>query len=413
MSNSTESPSGWSVVRASKTASRTINPIRSLTDRLVTPQTTPEKPFISLSIGDPTVYGNLKVPHKLNDILIRNVLSYEFNGYSHSCGYALSREALARKFSVEGRQLTKDDVVLTSGCSGAIELAMEVLMDEGETVLLPTPGFPLYSTIAASKGFVIRSYPLLPNKNWEVDLEKLEEMIDEKTRVIIINNPSNPCGSVYSREHLQAILDVASRNKIPVISDEIYAWMTFGSYEFVPLASIKSDVPILTVGGLAKRYIVPGWRMGWILIYDINNVFQHIRTGLLNLSTLILGPNTLMQSILPEIFEIDDKVLQPILGAIETQAIFLTTELAKIPGLSPILPHGAMYAMVRVEVSEFKDLADEVEFAQKLLSEEFVFVLPGRVFGLENYFRVVTCPPISQLTIACNRIRDFCARHHL
>ena len=119
----------------------------------------------------------------------------------------------------------------------------------------------------------------------------MASLIDERTKAILINNPSNPCGSNFSQEHLVAIANLARLNNLPIIADEIYGGCVFNG-TFTPMFTLSGDVPIISLGGLAKEFIVPGWRMGWITLHDSTNVrFNEIRTGLKNLSQLILGNN--------------------------------------------------------------------------------------------------------------------------
>lgn len=135
-------------------------------------------------------------------------------------------------------------------------------------------------------------------------MQSLEKQIDENTAAIIVINPSNPCGSVYSKDHLLKILEVASRNRVPIIADEIYEHFVFSGHEFTPISSLSKDVPILTCSGLTKRFLVPGWRMGWLIIHDRNGVFEkEVRKGLSNLSGKILGPCSLIQKALPTILK--------------------------------------------------------------------------------------------------------------
>jgi tyrosine aminotransferase len=161
-------------------------------------------------------------------------------------------------------------------------MAIGVLADEGQNILVPMPGFSLYETLASSKGIECKFYKLLPQRKWEADLEHLESLIDQKTACIILNNPSNPCGSVYSEAHLKGFLRIAEKHNLPIIADEIYADMVFTGEKHIPLASIESNVPILSCGGLAKRFLVPGWRIGWICIYDRHARFANVRIGLSN-----------------------------------------------------------------------------------------------------------------------------------
>lgn len=128
----------------------------------------------------------------------------------------------------------------------------------------------MFELFAPSTGYGIelRRYELDPDKCWEVKLDTLESLVDDRTRAILLNNPSNPCGSVYSQQHCQAIADLAAKLQLPIICDEIYADMTFQGSIFTPMASVASNVPVLTIGGISKKFVVPGWRLGWILVHD-------------------------------------------------------------------------------------------------------------------------------------------------
>jgi len=154
-----------------------------------------------------------------------------------------------------------------TGCSGALDLAISVIINEGDNLLVPVPGFPLYQVIKDSLGGSVRHYPLIPEKDWECDLVKMEEVIDARTKAILIKNPSNPCGSNFSKEHLEGIVAVASRHGLPIIADEIYGGCVFNG-EFTPIHEVRQNVPVLTMGGLAKEFVVPGWRAGWVVLHD-------------------------------------------------------------------------------------------------------------------------------------------------
>jgi tyrosine aminotransferase len=174
----------------------------------------------------------------------------------------------------------------------------------------------------------------------------LESLIDENTSAILINNPSNPCGSNFTNKHLQDILDVASRNFLPIISDEIYAGINWTSHPFTALYSLPSPVPIITIGGLAKRYLVPGWRVGWVVLHERGGVFKDIRRGLANLSQVQLHPNTVFQTALPEILETPQTFFDGVVEELRENAKVVVDELARAPGLHVIEPQGALYAMV-------------------------------------------------------------------
>eukprot|EP01112_Ceratiomyxa_fruticulosa_P017799 TRINITY_DN5612_c0_g1_i1.p1 TRINITY_DN5612_c0_g1~~TRINITY_DN5612_c0_g1_i1.p1 ORF type:complete len:422 (-),score=72.12 TRINITY_DN5612_c0_g1_i1:29-1294(-) len=403
--------SKWSVVGISESAHNTTNPIRKIVDGKTNFNSSKE--VISLSIGDPVAHGNLSTHQYVIESLKRHAEVSKNSGYPPSSGYEASRKAVADYSSTPECKLTANDVILTSGASGAIELAMNVLLNPGDNILLPKPGFSLYNTIAGSKGYNVKYYDLLPEQSWEVDTQSLRTLIDKNTKAILVNNPSNPCGSVYTAEHLKEILEVAEEFKVPIISDEIYAHMVFSGHTYYPLASLTKSVPILSIGGLAKRFLVPGWRLGWILVCDHGTgIFDQVRFGLVQLTQLILGPNSLIQSILPDILtNTPQSFFDDLTKTLETHSQFSYKRMGKIPGLKPLLSQGSMYEMVEIEITKFKDIADDIVFARKLLEEESVFVLPGQVFKQPNFFRVVFCAPIPKLTEAYDRLQKFCQNH--
>ncbi|XP_042897792.2 tyrosine aminotransferase isoform X1 [Parasteatoda tepidariorum] len=334
-------------VRASKIAANTVNPIRSIVDNLhINPN--PEKPVISLSIGDPTIFGNLKPCEEITSAVIESVTSMDYNGYAPSTGYRESRIAVAEYASRENAVLEPEDVILTSGCSHALEMCIIGLANPGQNILIPRPGFSIYRTIAESMGIETKAYDLLPNHGWQVDLAHLESQIDSQTVAIIINNPSNPCGSVFPKYHLEAILGVAARRCVPIIADEIYEDFVFRGQVFYPIASLSTDVPILSCGGLTKKFLVPGWRMGWILIHDRQNIFgKEVRRGLQALSQRIIGSNTIVQGALPAILrDTPETFFEDCIEIVQRNAVLAYSIIAEVPGLKPVMPAGAMYMMV-------------------------------------------------------------------
>ena len=191
-----------------------------------------------------------------------------------------------------GDSLTLNDVILCSGCSCSLDLCISALANPGDNILVPRPGFPLYTTLANGLGIKTKEYDLKPDDDWQVDLDHLASIVDDKTVAILVNNPSNPCGSVFDEDHLRDILAVAEKYCLPIIADEIYEHFVFNGSDkvYTPLAKLSSNVPILSCGGLTKRYLVPGWRLGWITIHDRNDIFKTsgIRQGLQSLSQVNL-----------------------------------------------------------------------------------------------------------------------------
>lgn len=215
---------------------------------------------------------------------------------------------------------------------------------------------------------------------------------------------------------IRGILALAEEFKAPIIADEIYGDMTFpGSEKFEYMAELTETVPVLSCNGIAKRYLVPGWRLGWVVAYDKGGVFAKggVLKGIKQLTQIIVGPNSLMQSALPTMIQrTPDLFYDETMATLKEHADFTVDRLSEVEVLTPVPPQGAMYVMVGVDMEKMSaDLHDDVSFAQRLLEEESVFVLPGQCFGKPNYFRIVTCPPLPKLAEAYDRIAAFCERH--
>ncbi|XP_043681568.1 tyrosine aminotransferase isoform X2 [Vespula pensylvanica] len=400
-------------VRASHIAKLTHNPIRSIVENIVV-EPNPNKRMIALSIGDPTTFGNLKPAKEVIEAVQESIASQMYNGYAPSTGYEKAREAVAEYGSSDFVKVEAKDVILCSGCSCALDLCITALARDGQNILIPRPGFSIYRTLAEGLGIAVKTYNLCPERSWEIDLDDLETKIDESTAAIVINNPSNPCGSVFSRNHILDILNIAARYYVPIIADEIYEHMVFPGRTFHSLASLSSEVPILLCSGLGKRFLVPGWRMGWIIIHDKQNVLEgEIRKGLQCLSQRIIGSNTLIQGALPAILRnTPEKFYDDVMRTLHTHSKLCYNCIAKIPGLKPIMPDGAMYMMVSIDLASFPEFNSDLEFVQRLLMEESVFCLPGQCFDYPSYMRLVITIPQDMLEEACQRIQEFCYRHH-
>ncbi|CAF1289417.1 unnamed protein product [Adineta steineri] len=402
----------WQPVPASRSARNTINPIRRIVDRMkITPN--PAKEMISLSIGDPTHYGNMLPPVEALEAIIEAVQLPTCHGYAPSFGTLEARRAVAKFWSRSDYILKPEDVILTSGCSHALEMCIDCLADPGDNILLPQPGFSLYTTLCQSLGIETRFYDLLPDDDWKVNITHLESLINDRTRAVLINNPSNPCGAVYPEEHLRKLIEICEKHHLPIIADEIYADMVFSNHKFYFMGILSENVPVLSCGGLSKRFICPGWRVGWIVIHDRHNLFKDtIKPGLADLSSRILGPNSVTQAALTHIlFETPDSYYEDILNQLQNNAEYVYRSLLEAPGLQPTMPQGAMYMLIRINPSEFRDIADDKDFFMKLICEESISCLPASVFGIDNFFRIVLSTPMEKTEEACQRIIEFCQRH--
>jgi len=404
----------WNKVRGSMMSKNTFNPIRNILETMtLTPN--PEKKMISLSIGDPTVFGNLKPAKNVVEAIGLCVNSGKCNGYAPSTGYVEARQAVAEHI---GDGISSDDVILCSGCSCSLDLCISAVANPGQNILVPRPGFPLYTTLANGLGIKTKEYNLLPEQDWQVDLDHMESMIDENTVAILVNNPSNPCGSVFDEDHLTEILKIAEEYCLLIIADEIYEHFVFNGSEksYTPIAKLSKNVPVLSCGGLTKRYLVPGWRLGWITLHDRNGIFQEsgIRKGLHSLSQRIIGANTIVQGALPSILkDTPASFFNETLDIIEANAKLSFEKLSQIPGLRPVMPSGAMYMMVGIDRAGFsKDFSNDLEIVEAMVTEQSVFCLPGKCFNIPNFFRIVLTVPGNLMAEACDRIAEFCEKHY-
>ena len=241
-------------IQVSSFALNSINPIRQTVESLKV-QPNASKSFIPLSIGDPNFFGNL-LPHPIIARELKRVMDENKSwGYYASSGMECAREAIAQYISVPGAPVTASDIYVTSGGSHALDLCISLLARSTGNILIPRPGFPLYQTLAKAHGVQCKFYNLNPHDGWKIDLKDLTDAIDENTLAIVYNNPSNPCGAVYSVEHMHQLLTIAQDHCVPIIADEIYEGMVFDSINtpFVPIASLTTQVPVLSCRGLTKR----------------------------------------------------------------------------------------------------------------------------------------------------------------
>jgi tyrosine aminotransferase len=398
----------WAPMKQSKHAENTVNPIRKIVDTLSVPPN-PQKAPIRLNLGDPTLTGNLPPSEATIQAIEEALHEHKSDGYGPSVGLQCAREAVASHFSTPDMKISPDDVILTSGASHALDLAITAIADPGDNILVPAPGFPLYKTLCKPNGIHTRQYNLKMNDGGLIDLDHLESLIDAETRAIIVNNPSNPTGVVFPKDHLEAILRLAYKYKVVIIADEIYGDLTYDGAVFYPMASLSPKVPVISVDGIAKRYLVPGWRLGWAIVHDRYGVLADVKKGMVALSQKIVGPCALIQGALPKILrDTPQSYFDNIKDVISKNAAVVYEVLSRVAGLKPLRPQGAMYCMIGFD---YELLGDETKFMQGLITEESVYCLPGSAFNLNNWFRLVLTYPEEVTREACERIAEYCNRH--
>ncbi|CAO1379086.1 unnamed protein product [Diamesa tonsa] len=390
----------------------TVNAMRAISERdVVAPN--PDKEVITFQAGDPTKFGNFP-PAPESIAAIERALKNDTFGYCHSAGMPESREAIVEYVKKINKEVVNaDDVILTSGCSMALDMCIRVLTNPGDNVLIPRPCFH-YKTWMMGSGVVVNFYNLDPAQDWNVDLKDLESRINNRTKAIILNSPGNPCGNVFSRSHILDILAIAEKHNIPIISDEVYEHCVFPGVEYNSVSSLSVNVPVFTCSGLTKRFLIPGIRMGWLIVHDKNNDLNEIRQGLLNIAGRNFGPNSTAQLALPDILkntpqEFFDKSIEKV----AQQAANAYNLLMEIPGLNPIMPKGSMYMMIGIDLKSFPDFSSCLDFTQGLIREQSVLTFPGDpCFEFPGFFRIVLTVPEDMIIESCSRIREFCGFHY-
>ncbi|XP_043701448.1 nicotianamine aminotransferase 1-like [Telopea speciosissima] len=377
---------------------------------------TDTRPTIYLGHGDPSQFSCFRTTPAAEDAIVDSLRSAKFNCYAPTVGILPARRAIAEYLSNNlPYKLSPDDVNLTSGCAQAIEVVLSALSQPGANILLPRPGFPTYESLAAFSNLEFRHFDLLSDKGWEIDLDAVEALADDNTVAMVIINPGNPCGNVFTYQHLQKVAETASRLGIMVISDEVYDRIAFGTNPFVPMGAFGTIVPVITLGSISKRWSVPGWRLGWLVITDPNGVLQKTKMvesihGCLNISS---DPATFTQGAIPKILEdTKEDFFKNILNTLRQASDICYEKIKDIDCLTcPHKPEGSMFVMVKINLSLLEDIDDDIDFCYKLVKEENVVFLPGITVGLKNWLRITFAVEPTSIEDGLERAKSFCQRH--
>ncbi|KAJ0963095.1 hypothetical protein J5N97_028217 [Dioscorea zingiberensis] len=374
------------------------------------------RPVIPLGHGDPSNFPCFRTTRAAEDAIVSAVLSASFNSYAPTVGLATARCAIAEYLSRDlPYKLSPDDVFLAAGCTQSIEIVISVLARPGANILLPRPGFPFYEARCGFSNLEIRHYDLLPERDWEVDLEMVESLVDENTVAMVIINPGNPCGNVFTHQHLAKVAKTARKLGILIIADEVYGHLTFGSNPFVPMGLFGDTVPVLTLGSISKRWLVPGWRLGWIVACDPHGVLRKTKVvdcieNFLNIST---DPATFVQGALPQIIEnTSNDFFFKVINTLKQASDICFDKIKEIDCITcPHKPEGSMFVMVKLDIAYLDNINDDVEFCCKLAKEESVIILPGSALGMKNWLRITFAVEPSSLEDGLSKLKAFCQRH--
>jgi len=368
--------------------------------------------IISLNIGNPGLFG-FRTPETMRLAMIENLAQAE--PYCHQKGIFPAREAVVMQQQNRGVPgVTADEVFIGNGVSELIDLSLRALLNPGDEVLVPSPDYPLWSAAVALNGGVARHYACRPENGFVPDIDDMDRLVSERTRAIVVINPNNPSGAVYSRETLAAIVELAERHGLVVLADEIYDQMVYDGAEFIPMATLVNNTVCLTYSGLSKIYRACGYRVGWCVFSgDLERASDYLH-GMELLAALRLCSNVpsqwAVQTALGGFQSIIDLVSPG--GRLYQSRQAIIDCVAASDYLSLQKPMGAMYAFIRLD-PRFANKLDDETFALELLEKHHVLVAPGTSFNTpySDHFRVTTLPDPETIGIVFERINACLAPH--
>jgi len=364
--------------------------------------------ILKLNIGNPAPFG-FEAPDDILKDVIRNLPTAQ--GYSDSKGIYSARVAVMQYFQQNNiKDVNVDDIYIGNGVSELIVMAMQGLLNNGDEVLIPAPDYPLWTASVALSGGIPVHYKCDEENQWFPNIADMESKINENTRGIVLINPNNPTGAVYSKEILLQILELARKHNLIVFSDEIYDKVLYDDAIHIPTASLAQDVLIITMGGLSKNYRIAGFRAGWMVITGPKLHAEDYLEGLNILSSMRLCANVpcqhAIQTALGGYQSINELIKDD--GRLIKQRNLAHKLINDIDGLSCNPAMGALYLFVKVDAEKFNITNDE-KMILDLLKQEKILLVHGSAFNIteKNYFRLVFLPHTDELTQAMDKLKNF------
>ncbi|NLH01884.1 MAG: pyridoxal phosphate-dependent aminotransferase [Clostridiales bacterium] len=364
--------------------------------------------ILKLNIGNPGAF-NFNAPEYILGAISGSLPSSE--GYSDSKGVMEAREAIAayaRKKGIEG--VGVNDIYTGNGLSELIVMCMQGLLDSGDEILIPAPDYPLWTAAAVLSGGTAVHYICDEKSGWMPDIEDIRRKITPNTKGIVVINPNNPTGAVYSRDILEGIVRLAREHDLIIFADEIYDRLLMDGEKHTSIASLAPDLFVVTLNGLSKSHLIAGYRCGWMTISGDKNRAKSYIEGLNMLSSMRLCSNVPAQrAIKPALENPDaaDSLLRPG-GRIYEQRKAVCDALDKIDGITYVKPKAAFYVFPKIDIKRFNITNDE-QFVLDFLKEKKVLLVHGGGFHWEqpDHFRIVYLPEPAVLTEAMEKLGDF------
>ncbi|CAM3743755.1 pyridoxal phosphate-dependent aminotransferase [Polynucleobacter arcticus] len=368
--------------------------------------------IIKLNIGNVGVFG-FDPPEEIQLDMIRNLSNA--SAYSDSKGIFAARKAIMHYCQEKGIQgVTLDDIYTGNGVSELIVLAMNALLNNGDEVLVPAPDYPLWTAAVSLSGGTPVHYLCDESKEWAPDLADLRKKITPQTKAIVVINPNNPTGAIYSKEVLTELTAIAREFDLILFADEIYDKMLYDQEQHISLASLSTDVVTITFNGLSKNYRSCGYRAGWMVVSGDKEMIRDYIEGLNMLSSMRLCANVpgqyAIQTALGGYQSINDLVAEG--GRLAKQRDLAWKLITAIPGVTCVKPKSALYLFPKLD-PEMYPIEDDQQFVADLLKEEKILLVQGSGFNWvkPDHFRVVFLPHEDVITEAIARLARFLERY--
>ena len=370
--------------------------------------------IIKLNIGNLAVFG-FDAPEEIQQDMIRNLPNS--SGYSDSKGIFAARKAVMHETQKQGiKGVTLDDIYLGNGASELIVMATNGLLDDGDELLLPAPDYPLWTAAASLSGGTPVHYRCDESKGWMPDLADIRAKITPRTKGIVVINPNNPTGALYSDSLLLEIVAIAREHGLVLFADEVYDKVLYDGVRHTAIASLSQDVLTLTFNSLSKSYRSCGYRAGWLALSGDKRHAKDYIEGLNMLSNMRLCANVpgqyAIQTALGGYQSIDDLVCEG--GRLRRQRDLAYELITAIPGVSCVKPRAALYMFPRLDPAMYP-IADDQQFFLDVLQETRVMLVQGTGFNWEapDHFRIVFLPHEDDLREAIGRLERFLERYRL
>ena len=364
--------------------------------------------ILKLNLGNPAPWG-LNAPEPIVADVVHNLTDAE--GYSDARGIYSARVAVARYYQTLGVvDVQPDDVFLGNGVSELIVMSLQALLNTGDEVLVPSPDYPLWTGAVTLCGGKAVHYRCDETQDWAPDLEHLAAQVTPRTRAMVIINPNNPTGAVYSRETLLGMLEIARRNDLLVLADEIYDKILYDGAVHQCAAALAPDLLILTMSGLSKTYRAAGFRSGWMAVSGPTTHATDYLEGLQLLANMRLCPNVPAQHAVQTAlggFQSINLLIRPG-GRLYEQRMHAWQKLNEIPGVDCVRPAGALYLFARLD-PEVHKIRDDQQLIIDLLEQQLLLLSHGTGFNLPtpDHLRMVFLAPVDVLDDAAARLRRF------